>query len=79
MKRTQKLSWLFAFVFLFGINTKSFSQTLKEVFNDSESQITYLGIDFSKARLLDIGNADDIRNRLYGRWRGTFVCNGNYA
>jgi hypothetical protein len=66
MKRTQKLNWLFAFVLLFGINTKSFSQTLKEVFNDSESPLTYLGIDFSKARLLDIGNADDIRNRLYG-------------
>ena len=66
MKRTQKLSWLFAFVLLFGISSTSFSQTLKEVFNDSESPLTYLGIDFTKARLLDIGNADDIRNRLYG-------------
>ena len=66
MKRTQKLSWLFAFVLLFGISSTSFSQTLKEVFNDSESPFTYLGIDFTKARLLDIGNADDIRNRLYG-------------
>ena len=66
MKRTQKLSWLFAFVLLIGISSTSFSQTLKEVFNDSESPLTYLGIDFTKARLLDIGNADDIRNRLYG-------------
>ena len=66
MKRTQKLSWLFAFVLFFGSSTQIFSQTLKEVFNDSESPLTYLGIDFSKARLLDIGNADDIRNRLYG-------------
>lgn len=66
MKRTHKLSWLFAFVLMIGISSTSFSQTLKEVFNNSESPLTYLGIDFSKAKLLDIGNADDIRNRLYG-------------
>jgi hypothetical protein len=66
MKRTQKLSWLFAFVLLFGSSTQSFSQTLKDIFNNSESPLMYLGIDFTKARLLDIGNADDIRNRLYG-------------
>jgi hypothetical protein len=66
MKRTQKLSWLFAFVLLFGSSTQIFSQTLKDVFNNSESPLTYLGIDFTKAHLLDIGNADDIRNRLYG-------------
>jgi hypothetical protein len=66
MKRTQKLSWLFAFVLLFGSSTQSFSQTLKDVFNNSESPLMYLGIDFTKARLLDVGNADDIRNRLYG-------------
>jgi hypothetical protein len=66
MKRSQKLSWLFAFVLLFGSSTQSFSQTLKDVFNNSESPLMYLGIDFTKARLLDVGNADDIRNRLYG-------------
>lgn len=66
MKQTHPLSWFFAFVLIFGINTTSFSQTLKEVFNDNESPLTYLGIDFSKAKLLDLGNADDIRNRLYG-------------
>ena len=66
MKRTQKLNWLFALVMFFAGSTTSFSQTLKEVFNNSESSLTYLGIDFSKARLLDVGNADDIRNRLYG-------------
>jgi hypothetical protein len=66
MKRTQKLSWLFALVLLFGSSTQVFSQTLKDVFSNSESPLTYLGIDFTKARLLDIGNADDIRNRLYG-------------
>ena len=66
MKRTQKLSWLFAFVLLVGSGTQSFAQTLKDVFNNSESPLVYLGVDFTKARLLDVGNADDIRNRLYG-------------
>ncbi len=66
MKQMQKISRLFVLILLLGTSTQSFSQTLKEVFNDSESPLTYLGIDFSKARLLDIGNADDIRNRLYG-------------
>lgn len=65
MKQTHKLSWLFALVMLFAGSTTSFSQTLKNVFNDNESQLTYLGIDFSRAKLLDLGNADDIRNRLY--------------
>ncbi len=66
MKRTQKFSWLFAVLLMLGSSTTSLAQTLKDVFNNSESPLTYLGIDFSKSRLLDIGNADDIRNRLYG-------------
>ena len=66
MKRTQKFNWLFAALLLLGSSATSFAQTLKDVFNNSESPLTYLGIDFSKARLLDVGNVDDIRNRLYG-------------
>lgn len=66
MKRTQKFSWLFAVLFFLGSSSTSFAQTLKDVFNNSESPLTYLGIDFSKSRVIDIGNADDIRNRLYG-------------
>ena len=65
MKRTQKLNWLFAILLLLGSSVTSFAQPLKDVFNNSESSLTYLGIDFSKTRLLDIGNPDDIRNRLY--------------
>jgi hypothetical protein len=65
MERTKKLNWLIAGLLLLGSSTTSFAQTLKDVFNNSESPLTYLGIDFSKARLLDVGNADDIRNRLY--------------
>ena len=66
MKQMQKISRLFVLILLLGTGTQSFSQTLKEVFNDSESPLTYLGIDFSKAKLLDIGDPDNIRNRLYG-------------
>jgi hypothetical protein len=66
MKRTSKLNWLFAALFFFVVSQSVFSQGLKDVFTNSESPIVYLGIDFSKARLLDIGNPDDIRNHLYG-------------
>lgn len=66
MKRTSKLTWLVAVLLFCGISAPSFSQTLKDVFSNSESPIVYLGIDFSKSRLLDIGNANDIRDRLYG-------------
>jgi len=45
----------------------SFSQTAKEVFNNSETQLTYLGIDFTKARLIgDAGaNETEIRDRQF--------------
>lgn len=66
MKRTNKLNWLIAALLFCGISTASFSQTLKDVFSNSESPIVYLGIDFSKARLLSTGDPDEIRNRLYG-------------
>lgn len=50
---------------LCGLSNTSFSQTLKDVFNNSESPIVYLGVDFSKAKLMTAGNPDEIRNRLY--------------
>lgn len=65
MKPTHKLLRLFAIVFFCGFGQLASSQTLKDVFTNSDAPLTYLGIDFSNARLLDIGNADDIRNRLY--------------
>lgn len=65
MKRSNKLIWLIAALLFCGISSTSFSQTLKDVFSNSESPIVYLGIDFSKARLLTAGNPDEIRNRLY--------------
>lgn len=65
MKRPSKLNWLLATVLFCVVSESAFSQSLKEVFTDSESPIFYLGIDFSKARLIGDGNPDDIRNRMY--------------
>ncbi|MBX2921378.1 MAG: hypothetical protein KF746_04225 [Chitinophagaceae bacterium] len=43
------------------------AQTLKEFFNSSEVSLTYLGIDFTQAKLYNdmTANTLDIRNRLY--------------
>jgi hypothetical protein len=67
MKRTQKLSWLFAFILFFGSSTQSFSQTIKDFFSNSSTPLTYLGIDYTKNRLINDpgGNASDIKGRLY--------------
>lgn len=66
MKPTSRLNRLFAALLFCAVSPSAFSQNLKDVFTNSESPIFYLGIDFSKARLLDSGNPDDIRNHLYG-------------
>lgn len=65
MKRTQKLSWLFAIILLLG-STKSFSQTLKEFFSNTATPLTYLGIDYTQARLINEpgATASDINGRL---------------
>jgi hypothetical protein len=65
MKQIKKLAIFLSFLFFSGITQTASSQTLKDVFNNSEAPLTYLGIDFSMSKLLDQGNADDIRNRLY--------------
>lgn len=65
MKRINKLSWLVTIALFCGITTSAFSQTLKDIFSNSASPIFYLGIDFSKARLLDNGDPNDIKNRMY--------------
>jgi hypothetical protein len=66
MKRSNKLRMMFAALLFCGLTPTTQSQTLKDVFTNSESPLVYLGIDFSKTRVMDQGNADDIRNRLYG-------------
>lgn len=44
-----------------------FSQTIKDVFTNSETPMVYLGIDFTKARLIDDAGANemDIRDRQF--------------
>jgi hypothetical protein len=61
----RKLLCFLAICFFCTTGKMASAQTMKDVFI-KETPITYLGIDFSRARLLDIGNPDDIRNRLYG-------------
>jgi hypothetical protein len=75
MKRTQKLSWLFAVVFLFGSSIQSFSQTLKDFFSNSSISLTYLGIDYTKNKLINDpgGNAADIKGRLYNSMNDVVV------
>lgn len=65
MKYNNKLNWLATIVLFSFISISGFSQTLKDVFSNSETAITYLGIEFSKTKLLDTGNPEDIKNRLY--------------
>jgi len=67
MKRFSKLNWLFAALLFCSISQSVFSQTLNEFFNNSELHLTYLGIDYTKAKLINdpAANTFDIRNRLY--------------
>ncbi len=75
MKSTQKLSWLFAFLFLFGSSITSFSQTIKDFFNNNSTPLTYLGIDYTKNKLINDpgGNATDIKGRLYNSMNDVVV------
>lgn len=61
----KRLCLLFAGFFVMQLSVHA--QTLKDVFNNSETPILYLGIDFTKAKLIDDANANasDIRDRQY--------------
>lgn len=66
MKRMNKLNWLIAFLFFVGITQQLSAQSLKDVFNSSETPVFYLGVDFTLARLIDAPeNPTDIRDRHY--------------
>ncbi|MEP7165070.1 MAG: hypothetical protein ABI741_10255 [Ferruginibacter sp.] len=67
MRRSNKLNCLFTAVLFFGLSLSGHSQSLNEFFNNSELHLTYLGIDFTKARLINdpAANSFDIRNKLY--------------
>src|SRR5258705_5567832 len=66
MKRTQKLNLLFTFVLLIS-TSQSFSQTLEEFFSNRSTQLTYLGIDYTKNLIYKNpdANPSDIRDRYY--------------
>jgi hypothetical protein len=65
--KSPKLSWLFIVLLFCGFSTTAVSQTLKEFFNNSEMKLTYLGIDFTKARMINDPdeNSFDVRNKTY--------------
>lgn len=67
MKQALKLSWLIVIVLLLANSNKSFSQTIKDFFNNGSTQLTYLGINYYHNNLInDPGcNASDIKGRLY--------------
>ncbi|MEO6542240.1 MAG: hypothetical protein ABIN74_14655 [Ferruginibacter sp.] len=76
MKRTQKISWLLVLVFFLGSSTLSFSQAIKDFFNNTTTPLTYLGIDYAKNRLINDpgGNASDIKNRLYASMNDVVIA-----
>ena len=76
MKRTQKISWLLVLVLFLGSSTSAFSQTIKDFFNNTSTPLTYLGIDYTKNRLINDpgGNASDIKNRLYASMNDVVIA-----
>ena len=66
MKLMIKLNRLLVFLLLFNVAKQLPAQSLKDVFNESETPVYYLGADFTLARLIDVPeNAADIRDRNY--------------
>jgi glycosyltransferase involved in cell wall biosynthesis len=67
MKRTVKASFFMSFIFIGMLVQPAFSQTLKDFFNSSETSALYLGIDFTRAKLIDDATANemDIRDRQF--------------
>jgi hypothetical protein len=52
---------------LIAVSNLALSQSASDVFNNSETPITYLGVDFTKAKLIgdDAANELDIRDRQF--------------
>jgi hypothetical protein len=75
MKQTQKFGWLFALVMFFAGSTTSFSQTIKDFFNNTSTPLTYLGIDYTRNKLINDpgGNASDIKSRIYNSMNDVVV------
>jgi hypothetical protein len=67
MKRTRTFSRLFIALVLCGTSFGVAAQPIKEVFSNPETPVYYLGIDFTKAKLIDDAGANeiDIRDRQF--------------
>ena len=67
MKQVLSLKWLLAIVFLLAGTQPLSAQTLKDFFNSSEVPLTYLGVDFTQAKVFNdiAANAMDIRDRQF--------------
>jgi len=67
MKRTVKFSFFMSFIFIVLMVQPAFSQTLKDFFNSDGTTALYLGIDFTKAKLIDDPKSDasEIRDRQF--------------
>jgi hypothetical protein len=67
MKRIVKASFFMSSIFIVMLAQPAFSQTLKDVFNSSETPLLYLGVDFTKAKLIDdaVANEMDVRDRQF--------------
>jgi len=65
MKRTAKACT--SFIFMAMLAQPAFSQTLKDFFGSDAGTALYLGIDFTKAKLIDdiTANETDIRDRQF--------------
>jgi hypothetical protein len=65
--------WIWAF--LFSAPILGFSQTLKDVFTSKETPMVYLGIDFTKSKLIgdESTSALDVRDREYMAINGVIV------
>jgi hypothetical protein len=67
MKRSVTTSCMIFFFMLCGTLQSVTAQTAKDIFHSSETPITYLGIDFTNAKLIGDAGADaiEIRNRYF--------------
>lgn len=77
MKKTSKLKRLAAILFFLGCCYTGFAQTAKEFFSTTETPLTYLGIDYYKARLINdpgSNNTSDIKNRLFNSMNQVVVA-----
>ncbi|MBC8033781.1 MAG: hypothetical protein H7Y03_06520 [Chitinophagaceae bacterium] len=65
MKQIPKLAWFLSLFVLFLNAGSVTAQKVKDIFNSSETPITYFGVDFSEARLIGDAGADAMAVRNY--------------